>query len=75
MNLSAGRRTWEEAASPAAVLLAREYEQAWRDSDRAGRRPNLQISGPRPATRVTVRVRGWRCCVRTWRCDGRPARR
>ncbi len=43
MNLSAGRRTWEEAASPAAVLLAREYEQAWRDSDRAGRRPSLQI--------------------------------
>jgi eukaryotic-like serine/threonine-protein kinase len=42
MSLSAGRRTWEEAASPAAVHLAREYEQAWRDSDRAGRRPNLQ---------------------------------
>ena len=33
MNLSAGRRTWEEAASPAAVRLARKYEQAWRDSD------------------------------------------
>ena len=39
MNLSAGRRTWEEAASPAAVLLARKYEQAWRDSDAAGKRP------------------------------------
>jgi serine/threonine protein kinase/Flp pilus assembly protein TadD len=43
MNLSAGRRTWEEAASPAAVHLARKYEQAWRDSDPAGRRPNLQV--------------------------------
>ncbi len=43
MNLSAGRRTWEEAASPAAVLLARKYEQAWRDSDHAGKRPNLHI--------------------------------
>ena len=43
MNLSAGRRTWEEAASPAAVLLARKYEQAWRDSDHAGKRPNLHV--------------------------------
>ncbi len=43
MNLSAGRRTWEEAASPTAVHLAQKYEQAWRDSDHAGRRPNLQV--------------------------------
>ena len=43
MNLSAGRRTWEEAASPAAVLLARKYEQDWRDSDHAGKRPNLHV--------------------------------
>ena len=43
MNLSAGRRTWEEAASPAAVRLARRYEQAWRDSDHAGSRPSLQL--------------------------------
>ena len=43
MNLSAGRRTWEEAASPAAVHLARKYEQAWRDSDPAGKRPNLHL--------------------------------
>jgi eukaryotic-like serine/threonine-protein kinase len=43
MNVSAGRRTWEEAASPAAVHLAQKYEQAWRDSDPAGRRPNLQL--------------------------------
>ena len=41
MNLSAGRRTWEEATSPAAVLLAQKYERAWRDSDHAGKRPNL----------------------------------
>jgi eukaryotic-like serine/threonine-protein kinase len=43
MNVSAGRRTWEEAASPAAVHLAQKYELAWRDSDPAGRRPNLQL--------------------------------
>ena len=43
MNLSAGRRTWEEASSPAAVHLARKYEQAWRDSDPAGKRPNLHL--------------------------------
>ena len=43
MSVSAGRRTWEEAASPAAVHLAQKYEQAWRDSDPAGRRPNLQL--------------------------------
>jgi serine/threonine protein kinase/tetratricopeptide (TPR) repeat protein len=43
MNLSAGRRTWEEATSPAAVLLAQKYERAWRDSDHAGRRPNLHV--------------------------------
>src|SRR5262245_12021867 len=33
MSLSNGRRTWEEASSPAVIRLAREYEQAWRDSD------------------------------------------
>ncbi len=43
MNVSAGRRTWEEAASPAAVHLAQKYEKAWRDSDPSGRRPNLQL--------------------------------
>ncbi len=42
MNLSAGRRTWEEASSPAAVHLAREYEQAWRDSRHAAKRPDLR---------------------------------
>ncbi len=40
MSLSASRRTWEEAASPAAVRLAQEYEQAWRDSDVGGHRPD-----------------------------------
>jgi len=42
MNLSAGRRTWEEASSPAAIHLARKYEQAWRDSNSAARRPDLR---------------------------------
>ncbi|MGP0066504.1 MAG: protein kinase domain-containing protein [Isosphaeraceae bacterium] len=37
---SSGRRTWEEASSPTAVRLAREYEQAWRDSDRRPHRPD-----------------------------------
>ena len=40
MSLSTGRRTWEEASSPAVVRLAREYEQAWRDSDLRRYRPD-----------------------------------
>jgi tetratricopeptide (TPR) repeat protein len=39
---SAGRRTWEEASSPTAVRLAREYEQAWRDSSHLRHRPDPQ---------------------------------
>ena len=42
MNLSASRRTWEEASSPAAVRLARKYEQEWRDSEPLGSRPDLR---------------------------------
>lgn len=42
MSLSASRRTWEEASSPAVVRLAREYERAWRDSSHRGRRPDPQ---------------------------------
>ncbi len=42
MSVSASRRTWEEASSPAAVRLARAYEQAWRDSKQPGRRPDPQ---------------------------------
>jgi serine/threonine protein kinase/predicted Zn-dependent protease len=42
MNLSASRRTWEEASSPAAVRLARKYEQEWRDSELLGRKPDLR---------------------------------
>ena len=41
MNLSASRRTWEDASSPAAVRLAQQYEQAWHDSDDLGQRPSL----------------------------------
>jgi serine/threonine protein kinase/predicted Zn-dependent protease len=41
MNLSASRRTWEEASSPTAVRLARKYEQAWRDGELVGRRPDI----------------------------------
>jgi tetratricopeptide (TPR) repeat protein len=42
MDLSAGRRTWEEASSPAAVRLARSYEQAWHDREVLGRTPDLR---------------------------------
>jgi eukaryotic-like serine/threonine-protein kinase len=42
MNLSASRRTWEEATSPAAVRLAKKYEQAWRDSEFVGKKPELR---------------------------------
>jgi len=42
MNLSARRRTWEEASSPAAVRLARRYEQAWHDLEPAGRKPDFR---------------------------------
>jgi serine/threonine protein kinase/Tfp pilus assembly protein PilF len=41
MNVSAGRRTWEEANSPAAVRLAQQYEQAWRDASHSRQRPKL----------------------------------
>ena len=44
MNLSASRRTWEEASSPAAVRLARKYEQAWRDSRSRSRRGPIRRS-------------------------------
>src|SRR6185312_12274444 len=42
MSVSASRRTWEEASSPAAVRLAREFEQAWRESEGLPRRPDPQ---------------------------------
>jgi serine/threonine protein kinase/Tfp pilus assembly protein PilF len=42
MNLSVSRRTWEEASSPAAVRLARKYEQEWRDSELLGRHLDLR---------------------------------
>ncbi len=42
MSVSTSRRTWDEASSPAAVRLAREYEQAWRDSRHRSRRPDPQ---------------------------------
>ena len=76
MNLSAGRRTWEEAASPAAVRLARKYEQAWRDSDH-GRKAAESAALPgrgRPGKRRPGRPAG-PACGRTCRCDGKPARR
>ena len=61
MNLSASRRTWEEASSPAAVRLARKYEQAWRDSELLGKKPDLRrIPGRRRRGRRSDRAPGWR---------------
>jgi serine/threonine protein kinase/lipoprotein NlpI len=40
MNASVSRRTWEAAASPAAVRLARKYEQAWRETKPDASRPD-----------------------------------
>jgi serine/threonine protein kinase/Tfp pilus assembly protein PilF len=61
MNVSAGRRTWEEATSPAAVHLAQEYEKAWRDSVNAAKRPDLHtflseagIAAEEPGTRLAL---------------------
>ncbi len=42
MSLSASRRTWEEASSPAAVRLVRKYEQEWRESEPLGKKPDLR---------------------------------
>jgi serine/threonine protein kinase/Tfp pilus assembly protein PilF len=41
MSVSAGRRTWEEASSPAAVRLVQQYEQAWRRSNHSRHRPSV----------------------------------
>jgi eukaryotic-like serine/threonine-protein kinase len=41
MNVSASRRTWEDASSPAAVRLAQKYEQAWHDSQEREQGPVL----------------------------------
>ncbi|QEH33598.1 Serine/threonine-protein kinase PknK [Aquisphaera giovannonii] len=38
MNAAASGRTWDDASSPAAVRLARRYEEAWQAADRGGRR-------------------------------------
>ena len=66
MNLSAGRRTWEEASSPAAVRLARKYEQAWRDSDHPRQRPELaRVPGPGRHGRWMARRPGWPCFAPT----------
>ncbi|MCA1686534.1 MAG: serine/threonine protein kinase, partial [Planctomycetia bacterium] len=39
MTLTTSGRTWDEASSPAAVRLARRFEDAWRDAGAHGRRP------------------------------------
>ena len=76
MNLSASRRTWEEASSPAAVRLAREYEQAWRDSEPpAATARSPRVPGPGRHGRRTSPAPGWPCSAPTWPCGGKPARR
>src|SRR4051794_28446391 len=39
MTLTTSGRTWDEASSPAPVRLARRFEDAWRNADGSGRRP------------------------------------
>ena len=39
MSLITSGRTWEEASSPAAVRLARRFEDVWRNAAGSGRRP------------------------------------
>ncbi|MFO0889678.1 MAG: hypothetical protein U0790_11135 [Isosphaeraceae bacterium] len=38
MNVAASGRTWEDASSPSALRLTREYEQAWQRARSVGRR-------------------------------------
>jgi serine/threonine protein kinase/predicted Zn-dependent protease len=57
MSLSTSGRTWEEASSPAAVRLARRFEDAWRGTA-TGRRPEphdfLTDSGCCPGARLAL---------------------
>ncbi len=39
MSLISSGRTWDEASSPAAVRLARRFEDAWRNAAHSGRHP------------------------------------
>ncbi len=39
MSLLSSGRTWDEASSPAAVRLARRFEDVWRSASAPGRRP------------------------------------
>ena len=36
MNAPPSGRTWEDASSPAAVRLTRQYEEAWHQAERTG---------------------------------------
>src|SRR3954451_18134685 len=36
MNVATSGRTWEDASSPAALRLTRQYEQAWQEAERRG---------------------------------------
>jgi len=40
MSAAAWGRTWEDASAPSAARLARRFEQAWRDSEASGSRPD-----------------------------------
>ncbi len=40
MSVAAWGRTWEDASTPSAARLTRRYEQAWRDSEASGSRPD-----------------------------------
>ncbi|WP_165074529.1 serine/threonine-protein kinase [Paludisphaera rhizosphaerae] len=40
MSVGAWGRTWEDASTPSAARLTRRYEQAWREADSNGSRPD-----------------------------------
>lgn len=40
MSVGAWGRTWEDASTPSAARLTRRYEQAWREADAQGSRPD-----------------------------------
>jgi len=57
MSLSTSGRTWEEASSPVAVRVTRQFETAWRESN--GRRPDPDAFLPpdhrdRPGARLAL---------------------
>ncbi|MDG3005665.1 serine/threonine-protein kinase [Paludisphaera mucosa] len=43
MSVGAWGRTWEDASTPSAARLTRRYEQAWREAEASGSRPDPRL--------------------------------